>query len=92
MSREIESHLTKRIKIAVAINEHGEWTAYGDGWDCDPEPPAREASKWLAEVSHHRAICQVVLFVEADVPIPTPRTIEGTVASWLDEPERGATP
>ena len=66
---------TTRVRIAIAINTHGEWNAIGyvttDGmlqveanWDDDPE------------VTFH--------WVEADIPIPEPKpgttVVEGEVS------------
>lgn len=62
---------TVRVRIAVAVDEDGEW-------DCADE--ARLAVLFLcdeqlfdSEAKHH------VVWIEADVPIPTTETIEGTV-------------
>lgn len=57
-----------RVRIAVAVDEHGNWDAGEDG---------DAAAEWLVgrgaeRISH--------CWIEADVPLPLPpQTIEGTV-------------
>lgn len=65
---------TVRVRIAVAVNERGEWHAFGgdfeDDWAMD------EA---VANVSEDVRVAEH--FIEADVPIPEPSTIEGQVTT-----------
>ena len=64
---------TVRVRIAVAVNAKGQWSATGDGCDTDVERRTR-AIKGLFDVD-----CVHVVFVEADVPLPEdPLTVAGT--------------
>lgn len=66
---------TVRVRIAVAVNEHGHWNASGYfKWN---KGEAREtALEGLDEPG-----AETIHYVEADVPIPAPQTIEGTVTT-----------
>ena len=68
---------TVRVRIAVAVNDVGEWTARG--WlDADDEDAA-----FAARVSHAEPSSQIV-WVEADIPLPRPQTIPGEVVGGQD--------
>lgn len=70
---------TKRVRIAVAMNEDGEWYAYG--WRDNSNTPNEEADGVKASKAEE-ALTGVNItthFVEADIPIPESTTIEGTV-------------
>jgi hypothetical protein len=89
MSQGIEPRSTRRIRIAVAIDDRGRWYATGSSGD-RPGDAARYALDGLDGLTGvEDTPSAVVHTVEADVPLPTPRTIEGIVSSWLDEPEKG---
>lgn len=67
---------TKRVRIAVAMRENGAWSAYGwETWD-GVKPSDTEAAGWAQEGVD--AECPVH-FIEADVPVPEAKTIEGEV-------------
>ena len=65
---------TIRVRIAVAMNEYCDWCAFGGSEWRDDDSMANEA---FNEVSESRS--QRCFFVEADIPVPEPETIEGTV-------------
>lgn len=67
---------TKRVRIAVAIDAEGRWSANGY-FEHDDERCTDEALYQMWGDSCHTA----VVFVEADVPIPQVATIEGRVES-----------
>ena len=61
-----------RVRIAVAVDEHGDWgvSARSESSSIDP---FIEASEWISKVV---SFC----WVEADVPLPlAPATVQGTV-------------
>lgn len=62
---------TVRVRIAVVVAVDGRWSAYGDSEYGD------EDCATSAEVGFEGS--QSTHFIEADVPIPQPQTIEGTV-------------
>jgi hypothetical protein len=63
-----------KVRIAVAVNSRGGWHAYGEDGQTDSERAA-EALAWLTDGSDP---CRVS-FVEAEIPLPTHATIQGTV-------------
>ena len=67
------SRRTVRVRIAVAVTPNGSWEAAGSrGWpDDDASHEARVCSD---DPAHAR-----VTYVEADVPLPEPETVEGEV-------------
>lgn len=69
---------TKRIRIAVVMNEHGHWSSAG--WSNSNGDPKHDAdlvgiAREGLEAGPNEAAC----FVEAEVPIPEPITVEGVV-------------
>ena len=63
---------TVRVRIAVAVCPNGEWLAHGMSGQDDDEV-------LLYVVG--RAENEVLRWVEADIPLPEPQTIEGEVVS-----------
>ncbi|HYE70361.1 MAG TPA: hypothetical protein VD932_02435 [Aquabacterium sp.] len=71
---------TVRVRIAVAVNERGYWSSCGCGAPEDKPSTARDrimAEAALDELPSEGG--ENVVFIEADVPVPEPKTIEGTV-------------
>lgn len=66
---------TVRVRIAVAIDEDGEWSATGWYRYTDEEAKA-SAFKRL-----DGGVVESISWIVADVPIPTPQVIEGVVQS-----------
>jgi hypothetical protein len=62
-----------KVRIAVAMNEFGQWAAYGEYATGDDEMK-QEA---YGHVPLDSAIA--FYFVEADIPLPLPQTVPGTV-------------
>lgn len=65
-----------KIRIAVAVDEHGRWQSGGiEGTSDDVK------GKWAMERLLHGLpnIHAHVVFVEADVPLPTSVTVKGEV-------------
>jgi len=72
-----------KVTIAIAINEDGEWYAWGGSqWDKDDAKNEVEGQVCDPHVVH---------FIEAEVPLPTPQTFQGKVCQ-SDEPSPTATP
>ena len=71
--REGESMKTVRVRIAVAVNEQGKWNAFGYSSSSD------ENSKQLAFECLDGEGVESLYWIEADLPIPSPTIIEGTV-------------
>lgn len=74
---------TVKVRIAVAVNEHGDWAASGlsdsaKGHSAGDEQEARDQLAWW-EVSTSRDADRVVHYVEADVPVPSSVTVRGVV-------------
>lgn len=74
---------TKRVRIAVAIDEHGNFRAVG--WTPHPATGSlaeldmkEEAHDLFMDNAHGGTMCHII-WVEADIPIPEPVTIQGTV-------------
>lgn len=62
---------TIRVRIAVGIDERGEWEAYGNQGYTDKQTLAQSGiGEWG----------RAIVWVEADVPLPVAPTIEGTVS------------
>jgi len=65
---------TVRVKVAVAINERGEWRA--DGSSAETEPDWQWTEQALLE--NNTVLCRHI--IEADVPLPAaPAVIKGEV-------------
>ena len=61
---------TIRVRIAVGIDRDGEWEAYGTNDRTDAQTLQNAGfDSWAS----------TVVWVEADVPLPEPVTVEGTV-------------
>lgn len=66
---------TIRVRIAVAVDEAGSW--YASGWsDQDPEDTKERTSESLGYTQKGQSH---LVWVEADVPLPSVPTIQGTV-------------
>jgi hypothetical protein len=71
--RRAASEPSVRVRIAVAVDEHGEWEVAMRN-----EEPAEAATYLLGRIAWS--------FVEADVPLPlAPQTIQGSVANALTD-------
>lgn len=79
-TRPAPSGPTVRVRIAVAVDEHGAWASCGwlRGGDARL---TRHALDDLLNVQEQGAESRHVVFVEADVPLPTPVVVEGKPAS-----------
>lgn len=64
---------TNRIRIAVSINEFGQWAAWGR-WDMRDEANMNEANGHVSQEGPHACY-----FVEVDVPVPTHGILQGTL-------------
>jgi hypothetical protein len=64
---------TVKVRIAVAVNDLGEWHAYGDDQCGDGDN--------LAEVEEQMDGPCVCHFVEAEIQVPQVETIKGEVRS-----------
>ena len=77
-----------RVRIAVVVNDKGQYTAFGAN-GCDDEDAlhsATDCADWLDEGSRERTY-----FVEATLALPTrdkPTTVEGAPLPSLDAAER----
>lgn len=67
---------TVRVRIAVAVDASGKWHSSASG--CGEGNSDEERAEWAQEFLDSN-LPQAVYFVEADVPIPEPQTIEGEV-------------
>jgi len=77
---------TNRIRIAVAINEFGQWAAWGR-WDMRDSDNMNEANGNVGQDGP-----QACYFVEVDVPVPTCHILEAvlkdtTVTQVVDHKE-----
>lgn len=63
---------TVRVRIAVAVSDEGDWCARGLSGSQDSDA-VDSAFMHLSPARSHEA----VHWIEADVPIPTPQTIQG---------------
>ena len=68
-----EAGETVRVKVAVAIDDEGSWSAYGDDGLTGPEA-ASEARDFNKSES-------VIYFIEASIPMPVSKTGEGEVTT-----------
>lgn len=64
---------TIKVRIAVAVNETGNWDAYGR--DCHSDITAINQVLCQMPANKHNGI----YFVEADLPVPTAETYQGEV-------------
>ena len=65
-----------KIRIAVAINDRGEWNACGyHKWD------DKEAIDVAQQGLDEPADNEQIVFVEVDIPIPQSITVQGKVVS-----------
>lgn len=72
---------TVRVRIAVAINKQGQWNASGYfKWD---DEGAKDTALTGLDEPGMEAGGESIVFVEADVPLPTEPTIQGKVAAPL---------
>lgn len=68
---------TVRVRIAVAVDEHGRWRAFGVAGAVDATME-NEAAGYARRL--HASVC--VHWIEADVPLPlAPIVVEGNVTS-----------
>lgn len=68
---------TVKVRIAVVVNERGRWAATGwavDRGQADDKSMLDSACVMLDEVGHEQHY-----FIEAELPIPEPKTVEGMV-------------
>jgi len=74
---------TVRVRIAVAVNENGDWHCY----PCHHEGDEVAATEAWANVGTTNAMTSC--FIEADVPIPEETTVDGRVATLINCPHSG---
>ena len=67
---------TTRVRIAVAIDEHGNY--YCAGWSESDDLMIADNAREFFEASDGN---EAVYFVEADVPLPLSGSVEGKVMS-----------
>lgn len=72
-----ETPRTVRVRIAVAVTEIGHWNASGF-YDWDDAEAVDEVGGPLA------GLATTVHFIEADIPLPQPLTIQGSVVETPD--------
>lgn len=65
---------TVKVRIAVAVNEKGDWCA--SGWNVDGDGPG---DHYLSDTANHD-VGGIVYFVEAEVPLPGSVTIQGKLS------------
>lgn len=75
------NNLTNKIRIAVAINEFGQWAAYGR-WDMRDESNMNEANGGIGQDGP-----QACYFIEVEVPVPTYETLQGAIVN-APKPEK----
>lgn len=75
---------TVRVRIAVAVDNMGDWVARGNILDRDEQSKVAA----LRQLGRYDGRSQHIVFVEADIAVPEPVTVEGTVA----RPEGTAAP
>lgn len=68
---------TVRVRIAVVVDEEGFWQA--SGWFTQGNKPTDEEMKDITMDIFTPEGCEAVYFVEADLPLPSPVTVEGKV-------------
>lgn len=73
---------TIRVRIAVAVSPNGCWSS--NGGQLLPGDPALWTNDAIAATGSCTYLFKAqgvghVVFIEADVPVPEPQTIEGTV-------------
>ena len=67
-----------KIRIAVAVNDRGSWNAIG--WNSNKEGhESMLRSLALDGLDGDETTNEVVHFVEADVPIPSPLDVKGKI-------------
>ncbi len=62
-----------KVRIAVAINDFGQWAAYGR-WDMRDEASMTEANSNVAQDGP-----LACYFVEVDIPVPTYETLHNAI-------------
>jgi len=70
---------TKRVRIAVVMNEHGVWSSMG--FSGKEGPRSDEDLSNMAFDCHDEGGTMVLHFVEADIPVPLPTTIQGEISA-----------
>jgi|ERR1700733_1281985 len=75
---------TVRVRIAVAVNDKGEWDAGGWNYLVDEKTADARMAKGVLEdlIKCHEdgeVVATAVHFIEADIPLPASQTIEGEV-------------
>ena len=70
---------TVRVRIAVAVNGNGAWSA--EGWCDGPDAIVADRVREMMTDCERMDSETVVRWVEADVPLPTVASIPGTVVS-----------
>lgn len=77
----------KKVKIAVAVNQKGEWAA--EGWDADSARELADIKSGAVErVDGYRSdVTYHVVWVEAEVPIPpADETVKVGRMMWVEAP------
>jgi hypothetical protein len=70
----VKSNGSNKVRIAVAINEFGQWAAYGR-WDVREDEAMEEANGNVGQDGP-----QACYFVEVEVPVPHRQILEGHLA------------
>lgn len=66
---------TVRVRIALAMNEHGEWSSAGWNNASDADMESELNNLYFAKGEP-----KAIDYIEADVPVPEVKTIEGRIA------------
>ena len=72
-----EPQKTVRVRIAVAVNDKGQWSASGASNLSEGESVSG-ALDWL--INAEDGVSESVHFVEAEIPLPASRLIEGQLS------------
>lgn len=72
---------TMKVRIAVAINDKGEWSSFGYHLNGREESDTDICLQGMAleGLESGMGFCEMVHFIEAEIPIPESQTIQGEV-------------
>lgn len=69
---------TVRVRIAVGVDPKGNWQAHGYKGASEADAIGFALEVWDSEIDDH-ASGVVTHWIEADIPLPAPQTVEGRV-------------
>ncbi len=73
----LENDMKVKIRVAVAMNDIGTWTAIGNGGGEDPYDGEQD----MMDAVHNIVEGIPVAWIEAEVEYPEPKTVSGNVTS-----------